>query len=167
MSEDANVAMHPTALVVKKSVAVDVDRQRAFDVFTTEVGAWWNPDHHNGDLPLKDVIIEPKVGGRCFNLQEDGKEFDWGSVLEWEPPGRVVLAWQLTGEWQFDPNFVTEVEITFTAASPERTIVDLEHRNLERYGEAREPVYASLDSDAGWGSTMRRFAAAAEGRPVA
>jgi uncharacterized protein YndB with AHSA1/START domain len=157
MSDDANVAIHPTALVVKKSVTVDVDRERAFEVFAAT--KWWNPDHHNGDLPFTSAVIEPKVGGRCYNTQEDGKEFDWGSVLVWEPPSRLVLAWQLNSEWTFDPSFVTELEVTFTAESSDRTrtLVELEHRNLERYGEAAEMMFAALDSDGGWGGSMQRF----------
>ena len=157
---DANVAVHPTALVVRKSITVGVGQQRAFDVWT---GAkWWNPDHHNGDLPLKFVVIEPKVGGRCYNVQTDDKEFDWGSVLAWEPPSRIVLAWQLNAQWTFDPGFVTELEVTFTAESSDRTLVELEHRNLERYGDAAEAMFAALDSDGGWGGSMHRFAAATE-----
>ena len=84
MSDDSKVAMHPTATVVKKSVTVDVDQQRAFDVFTAGVNSWWQRDHHLGDLPMTDIIIEPKEGGRCYTTQEDGKQFEWAKVLPWD-----------------------------------------------------------------------------------
>jgi hypothetical protein len=158
MSDDAKVAMHPTATVVKKPVTVDVDQQRAFDVFTAGINSWWQRDHHLGDLPMTDIIIEPKEGGRCYTTQEDGKEFEWAKVLAWDPPARVVIGWQLTAEWVYDANFVTEVEVTFTSVAPKQTLVELEHRDLEKYGDAREAVVAALDSEGGWTGSMQRYA---------
>jgi uncharacterized protein YndB with AHSA1/START domain len=78
-------------------------------------------------------------------------------VLAWEPPGRVVLAWQLTAEWKYDPNFVTELEIRFI---PEglATRVELEHRNLERFGEKADEIRAVLDSVEGWGAGFQAYA---------
>ena len=166
MSEDAKVAMHPTAAVVKKSVTVDVEQQRAFEVFTDGMNDWWPREHHIGDLPMTDIVIEPTLGGRCYTTQEDGKEFEWAKVLAWDPPSRVVIGWQLTAEWVYDPDFVTEVEVTFTAIGPKQTLVELEHRDLERYGDARDAVATALDSEGGWTGSMQRFAAAAEGRSV-
>jgi uncharacterized protein YndB with AHSA1/START domain len=86
-----------------------------------------------------------------------------GRVLAWEPPSRLILAWQITAAWQFDPSFLTEVEVTFTVLGPKRTRVNLEHRNLERYGQAAESMRAPFDSEGGWSMTLASFAKAAEG----
>ena len=158
MSDDANVAVHPTATVVKKSVTVDASQQRAFDVFTSGMNSWWPREHHLGDLPMTDIVVEPNEGGRCYTTQEDGKEFEWAKVFVWEPPARIVIGWQLTAEWVYDPNFVTEVEVTFTSIGENQTVVELEHRNLDRYGDAREGVVAALDSEGGWTGSMQRYA---------
>ena len=62
------------------------------------------------------MIVEPRAGGRWYEIAGDGRECDWGRVLHWQPPGRLVLVWGLTAEWRYDPGFHTEVEVTFTLA---------------------------------------------------
>jgi len=155
------IAMHPTALSVRKSITVEVAPERAFEVFTEEVDTWWVREHHAGPGELERVVIEPRQGGRLFNREVGGNEVDWGKVLAWEPPDRLVLGWQLNAQWQFDADLVTEVEVTFTAAESGATLVVLEHRNLERYAEAAQEVHAALDSDQGWGGSLASFAKAA------
>lgn len=158
-----NVAVHPTAFVVHKEITVDVAPDRAFEIFTTEIDTWWIREHHNGPGDLERVVMEPREGGRCYNREVGGNEVDWGKVLAWEPPMRLVIGWQLNSQWQYDPDFVTEVEVTFTEPGPGSTRVVLEHRNLERYGDAAEAIHASLDSDEGWGGSLASFAEAARG----
>lgn len=105
--------------------------------------------------------MEPKVGGRWYEIGVDGSECEWGKVLSWEPPRRIVLAWSINAQWQYDPAFVTEVESTFTAEAPKRTHVQLEHRQLERFGDAVEQVRGMMDQ--GWLNQLERFASAAKG----
>jgi uncharacterized protein YndB with AHSA1/START domain len=81
-------------------------------------------------------------------------------VLVWDPPGRVLLVWQLSAQWSYDPSLHTEIEVRFTAEDDGRTRVDLEHRKLEAYAEAAEQMRTVLGSDDGWGGLLRRFAAA-------
>jgi uncharacterized protein YndB with AHSA1/START domain len=149
-----------TPAPVRKSIRVNASPERAFDVFTAGMGRWWPATHHIGASPLKDAVIEPREGGRWFERCEDGSECDWGRVLAWEPPSRVVLAWQLNAQWQFDPNLVTELEIRFVPDG-EATRVELEHRNLERFGDMAEQTRAALDSPGGWGGILEGFAATA------
>jgi uncharacterized protein YndB with AHSA1/START domain len=84
--------------------------------------------------------------------------------MVWEPPRRLVLAWQINGQWQYDPEFVTEVEVRFSedAGNPQSTQVELEHRNLNRYGEEAEQLRATFDSPQGWAGELARFAAAVD-----
>jgi len=97
----------------------------------------------------------------------DDKQTEWGRVLIWDPPRRVVLTWQLTAEWQYDANFITEVEVNFMPVAEGRTRVALEHRNLERYGEKEQQVAAAVGSDGGWTLTLQRFAAEVSRQRVA
>jgi Activator of Hsp90 ATPase homolog 1-like protein len=83
-------------------------------------------------------------------------------VLAWEPPARVLLAWQIDGDWTYDPDLVTEVEVTFTPIGPDTTRVDLEHRNIERFGDKIEPARAALDSEGGWSGILKIYAETAE-----
>lgn len=107
---------------------------------------------------MKQILLEPRVGGRWYSVCEDGSECDIGKVLTWEPPSRVVLAWQITGKWQYDPAFVTELEIRFAAEAPKQTRVELEHRDLERYGAAAGAIRDQFDDPKGWNGNLGRFA---------
>jgi uncharacterized protein YndB with AHSA1/START domain len=147
---------------VRKSVTVDVDRQRAFAVFTEGFDSWWMRSYHIGQAEMDVAIIEPRAGGRWYERGVDGTECDWGRVMAWEPPARVVLAWQIDSRWQYDPSLVTEVEVVFTEEAPGRTRVDLEHRYLDRMGDAAAQMRAVFDSDGGWTALLRGFAARAE-----
>jgi uncharacterized protein YndB with AHSA1/START domain len=148
---------------VRKTIHVRAAPERAFHVFTAEMTRWWHPDHHIGKSPLKAAVVEPRAGGRWYEIDEDGSTCEWGKVLVWEPPGRVVFAWQLTSEWKYDPAFVTEVEVCFIPDG-NGTRIELEHRNLERYGQAADSVRRSLDSPEGWAGGLRLFAAAVEAK---
>ena len=156
-------SLNASAGSVKKSVTVDVSAERAFKVFTERMGSWWPHQNSIGSAPIADVVIEPRVGGRWFERGDDGSESEWGKVLAWNPPSGLVLAWQINGEWAFDESLVTEVEVRFEEAEPGRTRVELEHRNLDRFGEAEEGIRAAFESPDGWGGILKMFADDAEG----
>lgn len=146
---------------VRSEVVVEAPADRAFKVFTEKMDTWWPATHHISKVEMKSIILDRKTNGRWAEVGVDGSECEWGRVLVWDPPRRVVLAWQLTAQWQFDPNFVTEVEINFTPIEAGKTRVALEHRNLERFGAAEEQVIKSVGSDGGWTMILGRFATAA------
>lgn len=143
---------------VRKSVTVNAPPEQAFDVFTSRFGHWWPSSHSIGKSPLRTAIIEPRVGGRWFEIGEDGAECPWGDVLAWEPPNRILLAWRIRADWQYDPSLLTEVEIRFVALPNDATRVELEHRRLENMGADSEAVRALFDSERGWGGIMQNFA---------
>jgi uncharacterized protein YndB with AHSA1/START domain len=142
---------------VRKQVTVATGRQRAFDLFTNEMSRWWPPTHSILKSPLKQYVVEPRVGGRWYAVAEDGSTGDTGYVIEWQPPARLVLAWQLSSEWQFDPGLVTEVEVRFIAESAGVTRVELEHRNLERMGDKAAQVRGMVDAPGGWTAILESF----------
>jgi uncharacterized protein YndB with AHSA1/START domain len=147
-----------SAASVRRSVTVDVDRERAFAVFTEGLDTWWNRAYHIGAAEMETAVIEPRQGGRWYEKGVDGSECDWGHVITWAPPGRVVLAWQINGQWQYDPGLVTEIEVTFTEESASRTRVDLEHRYLDRFGDAAAQMRAVFDSEGGWAGLLQVYA---------
>jgi uncharacterized protein YndB with AHSA1/START domain len=142
---------------------VDAAPQRAFELFTTTMGRWWPRTHSINKSPIADVVIEGRTGGRWYERGEDGSECSWGKVLAWEPPSRLVLAWQISGQWQYDPQLLTEVEVRFVPEGSSGTRVELEHRNLERYGEAAESVRDMFESPGGWSGVLESFAASTKG----
>ena len=150
------------AVTVNKSVTVKAGLEHAFKVFTEGFDTWWPRGHHIGKKPLQKAVIEPRAGGRCYDRGTDGSECDWGRVLAWEPPHRLVVTWQINGEWQYDPDpqHASEIEVRFTSEGLEQTRVELEHRLLDRLvgGQA---IYDGIGQGGGWSSNLQRFAEAA------
>jgi uncharacterized protein YndB with AHSA1/START domain len=106
--------------------------------------------------------MEPRPGGRWYEIGEDGSLCNWGKVLAFEPPARVLLAWQINGDWKYDPDLVTEVEVKFTALEGGHTRVELEHRNIERFGDKAESVRTAIDSEGGWSGILKTYGEVAE-----
>ena len=142
---------------VRKSIHVDAQPDSAFEVFTTGIGRWWPKTHKIGPADLDRPVIEPREGGRWFELHGDGSECEIGKVPVWEPPSRLVLIWQLTPEFQYDPDLITEVEVRFTPDG-EGTRVDLEHRDLERMGEKADAMRETVSGPRGWPGLLALFA---------
>lgn len=145
---------------IHKQIVVKASQERCFRTFTRGIGKWWPKDHHIGESPLADVIIEEKVGGRWFSKHEDGSETNTGAVLVWEPVERVVLSWQISASWKFDPSLLTEVELRFVKEGDAQTRVELEHRKLEAFGEAAEAMHAMFSGEGAWVRTLEAFASA-------
>jgi uncharacterized protein YndB with AHSA1/START domain len=149
---------------VRKTIDVETSPARAFRVFTEEFSLWWPlTTHHIAEQNAQTVVVEPRVGGRWFERAADGSECDWGKVLVWDPPGRLVLSWQINGDWKPDATLETEVEIRFVSLGPAKTRVELEHRGLDRYGAAADQMRGIFDSEGGWNRMITAFANRANG----
>jgi uncharacterized protein YndB with AHSA1/START domain len=151
-----------TTEAIRKTVTIECTVEHAFRTFTEGIGTWWPLHTHSisvmedGSEPSEIAVMEPRVGGRLYERTRDGRECDWGSVLAWEPPDRVVL------EWRVNPDRPpTEVEVRFTPDGA-ATQVDLEHRGWERYppdvGPQARASYAGPD---GWEIVFGAYAAKA------
>jgi len=157
--------MHETAVAAARTeVVVEAPLEAAWQVFVD--GSWWPKDKQIGSEPIERSVIEPREGGRWFERGVDGAECDWGQVLAWEPPHRLVLSWHIGTTWQYDPDpaKASEVEIRFVAESGSRTRVELEHRHLDRHGDGWEAMREAVGSPNGWGGILGDFAAAAAAR---
>ena len=145
---------------IRKTIAVKAPIERAFDVFASRMGEWWYKPHSIAEgTTQKDVVIEPRTGGRWYEVGEDGSEHQWGRVIAWERPSRLVLAWQLTRQFAYDPNFETTVEVLFEEGE-EVTIVRFEHRELERFGA--DAVQELEGMDGGWAMLLDLYRNRAE-----
>ncbi len=150
---------------VQRSITVRAPIEKAFKVYTEGFDGWWPRAHHIGTADLAEAVLEPRTGGRWYERGVDGSECEWGHVLAWEPPHRLVLTWQINGAWQYDPDpeHASEVEVLFTDLGDGRTRVDLEHRGFERLGDSSASLAEAVGNDeGGWGGLLTMFAAAAE-----
>jgi uncharacterized protein YndB with AHSA1/START domain len=146
---------------VRKSIVVSATPEQAFKVFTEQLGTWWPREYSIGAVDMADFVVEPMVGGRWYEVGVDGSECDTGRVAVYEPPDRIVLAWHLNGNWQFDPDpdHASEVEVRFIPDGAGRTRVELEHRYFERHGSDAPFVRTAVESTGGWGHCMAAYVA--------
>jgi uncharacterized protein YndB with AHSA1/START domain len=149
---------------VRFSITVDVDIDRAFRVFTEQMTSWWPPEHHINAAPLAAALLEPRVGGRWYELGTDGSECEWGVVLAWDPPRHVAVSWHLDGDFQRyerDLTRTSRVDVRFRSLGRGSTLVELEHSGLDRHGPSWRRLRDAISSPGGWHETLRRFAVAA------
>ena len=142
--------------VVEKSVTVSVPVERAFEVFTAEIGTWWPLRTHAVDTERSEtVVMEGRVGGRLYERTPSGEEHVWGTLVAWEPPNRIVYSWH-PGRGE---ETAQEVEITF-GPEGEGTRVDIRHYGWEKLGDRLEDTIASYDE--GWDKVIALYVQAAE-----
>lgn len=148
---------------VRKVVSVQAPPAVAWRVFTEKMSTWWPLAHYKiGKAPAVDAVIEPHVGGRWYERGDDGSTCNWGHVLTWDPPSRLVLYWEINADWQYDPTLKTEIEVRFIADGENATRVELEHRRLDLYGPRRDEMHRIFDTEGDWGRLLEAFARAAE-----
>ncbi len=149
---------------VCRSTLVRSGVEHTFEVFVRTIGVWWprQPYSMGGDR-VRDVTLEPHLDGRVYETWDDGTVREWGRLLAWQPPHRLVMSWICSPA-------VTEVELTFTALGPALTRVAVEHRGWEALSAeqlaadcAQPGGYAAGGFDRGWATILAALAAAAVG----
>jgi uncharacterized protein YndB with AHSA1/START domain len=145
---------------VRTSIVVQAPIDRAFRVFTEDFGSFKPPDHNLLDVEIAETVFETRVGGHVFDRGVDGSECRWARVLAYEPPGRVVISWDISPQWQIEPDLekTSEVEVRFISEGSDRTRVELEHRNLDRHGAGWDGTREGVGGDQGWPLYLQRFA---------
>jgi uncharacterized protein YndB with AHSA1/START domain len=149
-----------TETSVRTEIVVEAPIERAFQVFTEDFGSFKPPEHNLLLVEIAETVFEPRVGGNLYDRGVDGTECRWARVLVYEPPDRVVISWDISPQWQIetDPSKTSEVEVRFIAEAPDRTRVELEHRNLDRHGDGWEGVREGVAGADGWPLYLQRFA---------
>ncbi len=154
------MSTHATDTSVNASIVVEAPIERAFKVFTEDFGSFKPPDHNMLGVEIAETVFEPRVGGYLYDRGVDGSECRWARVLDYAPPDRVLLSWDISPQWQLetDPEKTSEWEVRFIAETPERTRVEIEHRKLERHGEGWQGVRDGVGGGDGWPLYLRRYA---------
>lgn len=111
-----------------------------------------NPDKHLLAEPIAEMVFEPRVGGHIIDRGVNGTESPWATVLVYDPPAHVAFSWDINLGWQIetDPAKASEVHVNFTAEDESRTLVELEHRHLDRHGDGWEAMPDAVGSPNGW-----------------
>jgi uncharacterized protein YndB with AHSA1/START domain len=145
---------------IRTQIVVEAPVERAFRVFTEDFGRFKPPEHNLLDVEIAETVFEPRAGGHLYDRGIDGSECRWARVLAYEPPDRVVISWDINPQWQIETDLekTSEVEVRFISETPERTRVELEHRNLDRHGDGWEGVREGVGGEGGWPLYLQRFA---------
>ncbi|HET6867302.1 MAG TPA: SRPBCC family protein [Solirubrobacteraceae bacterium] len=148
-----------TGTSVRSAIVVEAPIERAFRVFTEDFDRIKPREHNMLAVEIAETVFEPRVGGRVYDRGTDGSEFPWARVLAFEPPNRVVFSWDLSPQWQLESDLerASEVEVRFVPESPDRTRVELEHRNLDRHGEGWEGARDAVGGEGGWPLYLQRY----------
>jgi uncharacterized protein YndB with AHSA1/START domain len=147
---------------VRTEIVVNVPIARAFKLFTEHFDQVKPREHNMLGVAIAESVFEPHVGGRLYDRGVDGSECQWGRVLAYEPPTRLMFTWDISPRWQIEtePARSSEVEIRFIAETEHRTRLELDHRHLERHGDGWEGLAEGVRGDQGWPLYLQRFAAA-------
>jgi uncharacterized protein YndB with AHSA1/START domain len=145
---------------MRASIVVEAPIERAFRVFTEDFGSFKPPEHNMLGVEIAETVFEPRAGGHLYDRGVDGSECRWARVLAYEPPDRVVFSWDISPQWRIETDLekTSEVEVRFLSETPERTRVELEHRNLERHGDGWEAERDAVGGEGGWPLYLERFA---------
>jgi uncharacterized protein YndB with AHSA1/START domain len=151
--------------VVRTQIVVEAPIERAFHVFTADFDRIKPHEHNLLKAEIAQTVFEPRVGGHIYDRAVDGTECHWARVLAYEPPHRIMFSWDIGPTWQLetDPGKTSEVEVRFIAETPQRTRVELEHRNLHRHGSGWESERDGVAGEGGWPLYLQRFAEALRG----
>jgi hypothetical protein len=134
---------------VRKSIQVPLAPEQAFALFTTEMSLWWPMREYSaGQEKTVRVVVENRVGGRVYEVQADGKECAWGTVVAWDPPRVFSMTWHPGRA----ASTAQEVEVRFLAAEDGGTRVELEHRGWEALGERAADQRRNYDG--GWETVL-------------
>ena len=149
-----------TGTTVLSAIVVDAPIERAFRVFTEDFDRVKPREHNILGVDIAETVFEPRVGGRVYDRGVDGSECQWGRVLAFDPPDRMVFSWDISPQWQIESDLerTSEVEVRFIAESDDRTRVELEHRNLDRHGDGWEGVREGVRGEGGWPLYLMRYA---------
>ena len=134
-----------------KSVSVSLSVEDAFHLFTEGYARWWPLLSHSvGEEHAQTCVLEAGIGGRIYEIIDDGRQVEWGRVLAWEPPRRLVFSWYPGRQ----PDTAQQVEVTFQAQG-ERTLVQLIHTGWENLGALAQAQ--RLDYDGGWDIVLGKY----------
>jgi uncharacterized protein YndB with AHSA1/START domain len=143
-------------MFVRREITVDATPEKAFNVFTERFDSWWPRSHHIAEPEMREAVIEPREGGRWYEVGVDGSECEWGEVLAYDPPRRLVLSWHVGADWKYHADQASEIEVSFTPSGAQ-TNVTLEHRHIERHGDGAAQMRDTVGSEGGWPTLLELY----------
>lgn len=143
---------------VVRAVTIPLAVETAFRVFVEQFDAIKPREQNLLAVPISETVMEARPGGRILDRGTDGTECVWGEVRAIQPPHLLRFAWLIGPDWQIQPTAnASEVEVRFSADGPAHTLVELEHRHLDRHGPGWEAVRQAIGGEDGWPLYLHRY----------
>ena len=148
------------ATSIRTQIVVEAPHERAFAVFVEQFDKIKPREHNMLGVDIEETVFEPREGGDIYDRGVDGSVCRWARVLAFEPPDRLVFTWDISPRWQLESDLekASEVEVRFVPEGDSRTRVELEHRHLDRHGDAWESLRAGVEAPEGWPLYLQRYA---------
>lgn len=156
---DRDARRRPPVDDLRAEVVVQAPQESAFSLFTLQFGSWWPPEFSwSGAAKLEGIGMEPRADGFLHEYGPYGLRLDWGRILVWEPPERLVFSWQIGPDRVPvpDPTQATEVEVRFTPTNAGSTHVEVTHSCWDRHGDQAERYRE--DFSQAWPYALQRLA---------
>lgn len=143
---DTPAALDPVVRIFVLPCATEA----AFTRFAKGIACWWPKNFSASRDKLADVVVTDSVGGRVYEVNSDGSQYDWGTVAAWDPPRRLALDWTLGLRAEGSTSLVT---LTFTAWD-EGTQVRFVH---DGWVTGQEHDRNKFDEPHGWDVVLGRY----------
>jgi uncharacterized protein YndB with AHSA1/START domain len=133
-----------TEIGVTRSVHMPCAPDEAWSRFTDGFADWWPREHCMcGEEALDQVYID--LGGESWGeITLDGTRVDWGRIEIAQPPGLLVLGWQMDARhapWvpERNPSGASRVTVRFEPEG-DGTRVTLTHDRFEAHGDGQKAM---------------------------
>lgn len=114
------------------SVTIAAQAGCAFDLFARQTGRWWPEGRRPESGADRQILFEPQVNGRCYEVRGEDRHEQWGKVLVYIPPRTLIIEWRLGADFAAEASSATELEIYFLSNRDGSTRVTIIHAGLER-----------------------------------
>lgn len=139
---------------IRKTIEVPCDSETAFRIFVENIATWWPLDGHSvsamAGFVAKSVVLEPRVGGRVYEIAHDDLHHQWGTVRGFKPAEELTIDWHIN----VPPEQATQVHVLFTQLNNVGTRVDLTHSNWEVLGDRASGMRDGYNN--GWVNVFER-----------
>ncbi|MFT3791240.1 MAG: SRPBCC family protein [Rudaea sp.] len=151
---------------VISEVTVPLSLNDAFELFTTQFGRWWPRDYSYSREVLDTIVLGNGQGQWCYERGPHGFRCDWGRIIEWAAPAKLVFTWQVGPKSipQPNPNNASLVTVRLAERSAGQTIVTVEHSDFAKHGEGAVQYRDEMASEYGWSFILQQYVAAAKQR---
>jgi DNA-binding transcriptional ArsR family regulator/uncharacterized protein YndB with AHSA1/START domain len=122
---------------IEQEITIEAAPARVFEALTNDVSSWWGAPYLLSDH-ARALIIEPRVGGRCYEDWGDSNGGLWATVTAIQQNERI----ELTGAIAMSGIVNSVVSIELEAQS-QGTLLKLSHRAMGEVNEGLQQVYTS------------------------